>query len=93
MHRIYDAVVRGGKLVLADLPFAEGQRVQVVIATIDGPGVKRVSIQEARSALRGGVERFDDSFEPSIPPDDWEMLKRSWSTRMFGFGGLTTIQN
>jgi hypothetical protein len=75
MHRINDAVVRGGKLVLSDLPFAEGQHVQVIVAEVrDGP-LARVPISEVRSALRGGVERYDDPFEPSIPPESWEMLK------------------
>jgi hypothetical protein len=75
MHRINDAVVRGGKLILSDLPFAEGQHVQVVVAELQGEPTKGVPISEVRSALRGGVERYDDPFEPSIPPDNWEMLK------------------
>ena len=35
----------------------------------------RVSIEEVRRQLKGGVERFDDPFEPMIPGEDWEMLK------------------
>ena len=75
MHRINDAVVRGGKLVLSDLPFAEGQHVQVVVAELQHEPSKQATIDEVRSALRGGVERYNDPFEPSIPPDSWEMLK------------------
>jgi hypothetical protein len=75
MHRINDVIVRGGKLVLCDLPFAEGQHVEVVVAEVEGQAPPGASIHEVRSALRGGVERYDDPFEPSIPPESWEMLK------------------
>jgi len=75
MHRINDAVVRGGQLVLSGLPFAEGQHVQVVVAALqDGPA-NPAPISQVRSALRGGVERYDDPFEPAIPLENWEMLK------------------
>ena len=75
MHTIRDAVVRGGQLVLSHLPFAEGQHVEVIVAELPGGSSKRASITEVRAALRGGVERYDDPFEPSIPLDHWEMLK------------------
>jgi hypothetical protein len=67
MHRIDDAVVRDGKLVLSDLPFAEGQHVQVVVVELQDVPSQSVPIAEVRAALRGGVERYDDPFEPSIP--------------------------
>jgi hypothetical protein len=75
MHQINDAIVHGGKLVLSGLPFAEGQHVRVVVAETDAPIPKRLSIEEVRKLLSGGVERFDDPFEPMIPTDQWEMLK------------------
>jgi hypothetical protein len=75
MHRINDAIVTGGKLVLSGLPFAEGQHVEVVVAELPSESMKRNSISDVRSALRGGVERYDDPFEPSIAVDGWEMLK------------------
>jgi hypothetical protein len=75
MHRINDAIVSGGKLVLSDLPFAEGQHVNVVVAEIQVPPSDRLAIADVRRALRGGVERYDAPFEPSIPQDSWEMLK------------------
>jgi hypothetical protein len=74
MHQIDDAVVRGGKILLSDLPFADGQRVRVIVAESDAP-VIRLPIAEVRRQLKGGVERFDDPCEPMIPTDDWEMLK------------------
>lgn len=74
MHRIDDAVVHGGKLVLSHLPFADGQRVRVIVAENGALG-KKLSIADVRSQLNGGVEGFDDPFEPMIPPTDWDMLK------------------
>ena len=75
MHQIDDAIVRGGKIVLSDLPFADGQHVRVIVSESDLPPVRRLSIEEVRRKLKGGVERFDDPFEPMIPTGDWEMLK------------------
>ena len=75
MHRINDAIVRGGKLFLADLPFAEGQRVTVVLDEVDSRSAETRSIEEIRELLRGGVERFDDPLEPMVPADRWEMLR------------------
>ena len=73
MHHVNDAIVRGGRLVLTDLPFAEGQRVRVDVVEVDETA--RRSIDDVRRELRGGVERFDKPFEPMIPVEDWEMLK------------------
>ena len=73
MHRINDAVVHEGKLVLTDLPFADGQHVRVVVEAEAIPA--RTTIAEVRRLLKGGVERFDEPFEPLIPTDHWEMLK------------------
>ncbi|HEX4124901.1 MAG TPA: hypothetical protein VHY37_09275 [Tepidisphaeraceae bacterium] len=75
MHEIDDAVIHDGKPVLSGLPFAEGQHVRVVVAEKGEMIPKRLSIQEVRKLLGGAVERFDDPFEPMIPPDHWEMLK------------------
>jgi hypothetical protein len=74
MHEINDAIVQGGKVVLSHLPFADGQHVRIIVAE-SGEPVERISIQKVRELLKGGVERFDEPFEPMIPADDWEMLK------------------
>ncbi len=75
MHEINYAIVHDGKIVLSQLPFAEGQRVRVVVSGIEGPLPQRRSIQQVRELLRGGIERFDDPFEPMIPSESWEMMK------------------
>lgn len=75
MHQINDAIVKGGQVVLSNLPFADGQHVRVVIEEANAQSAKGVSIDEVRRLLKGGVERFDDPFEPMIPDESWEMLK------------------
>jgi hypothetical protein len=75
MHQVQDAIVRGGRVVLSDLPFADGQHVQIVISGNDSLPVVPASIHEVRRLLRGGVEHFDEPFEPLIPENDWEMHK------------------
>jgi hypothetical protein len=76
MHRIEDAIVRGGRIVLSDLPFPDGQRVRIVVTEDEGsPATPPLSIAEVRRRLRGGVLRFDDPCEPMIPSAGWEMLK------------------
>ena len=74
MHEINDAIVQGGKIVLSQLPFADGQHVRIIV-TETTTADQRLSIQEVRRILQGGVERFDDPFEPMIPSESWEMLK------------------
>lgn len=73
MLRINDIVVRDGKLVLSNLPFAEGQHVQVLVDALATD--KKATISDIRASLRGGVQRHDDPFEPVIPERDWEMLR------------------
>jgi hypothetical protein len=76
MHQVNDAIVKGGKLTISHLPFAEGQRVKVVITEENGTApMQRRPIAEVRQMLKGGVERFDDPCEPMIPTETWEMLK------------------
>lgn len=41
MHRIDDAIAHGGRRVLSDLPFAEGQHVRIVVAEIDAKAPTR----------------------------------------------------
>ena len=75
MHQIDDAIVRGGRIVLSDLPFPDGQRVRVIVAEQDATPRQLLSINEVRRQLRGSVTQFDEPFQPMIPAGDWDMLK------------------
>lgn len=71
-HRT-DQVVQQGRVVLSNLPFPDGQRVEIVVT--DANAAARKPIAEIRRLLHGGVERFDEPFETAIPSDAWEMLQ------------------
>jgi hypothetical protein len=76
MHEVHDAVVQGGSIVLTNLSFADGQRVRVTLSEGNAAAPpQRVPIEEVRRELKGGVERFDEPFEPMVPTDHWEMVK------------------
>lgn len=76
MHEVNNVIVHNGKIELTHLPFANGQHVRVTVAEVSAPAAsKRIAITRVRELLHGGVERFDDPFEPMIPIEDWEMLK------------------
>ncbi len=67
MHQVNDAIVHGGKVVLSHLPFADGQRVRILVAETDAPRGERRTIAAVRELLKNGVERFDEPHEPMIP--------------------------
>lgn len=75
MHQVDDAIVRDGRLTLSNLPFPEGQHVRVIVTETNEAPRTAAPIEEVRRLLRGGVERFDDPFEPLVPSEDWEMFK------------------
>ena len=63
------ATVSGdGSITIRDLPFREGEEVDVVV-------VPHRSLEETsteRSPLRGSVRRYDRPFEPATDASDWE---------------------
>jgi hypothetical protein len=73
MHQINDAIVQGGRLTLSNLPFSDGQHVRVLVDEAHTPPLTKMTIQEVRKLLKGGVVRFEMPTEPMIPPEDWEM--------------------
>jgi hypothetical protein len=69
MHQINDAIVRGGKLELWQLPFPDGQHVRILVTETDVPISNRNSIDEVRRLLKGGVERFEEPLAPILPTE------------------------
>jgi FtsP/CotA-like multicopper oxidase with cupredoxin domain len=66
---IVTATVRpDGSLTVDQLPFAPGQRVEVVVRpAADDP------TEGGKYPLRDGTPyKYDDPFEPACDPDDWE---------------------
>lgn len=73
MRRVSQAVVHDGQVVLSGLGLPDGERVEVVVTQL--PAQQSRTIGEIRQLIGGGVERYDDPFEPVIPMDSWEMHK------------------
>ena len=69
-HHIETVLTEKGKLLLQNLPFKQGDEVEIII-------LERSSSKTASdpNALKGTVIRYDDPLEPATSPEDWEVLK------------------
>jgi hypothetical protein len=65
-HRIEVVVQADRKLVIEDIPFQEGQTVEVIIL----PAVK--AHPENPYSLRGLPVELSNPFDPAVSADDWE---------------------
>lgn len=70
-HKTTAKVEKGGKVVLENLPFAEGDQVEVAV---------RVTMPAERPwppefPLKDSVIRYDEPFEPACPPEEWEAVR------------------
>ncbi len=72
MERIQvEAIVQqNGRIVIDDLPFDEGEKVEVIVREADSSDHKR-----RENPLKGTLIKYDDPFEPAVPPEDWEALQ------------------
>ncbi len=68
-HRIEKVVQSNGTIVLENLPFAEGETVEIIIVKSDTESEKK------RYPLRGTSYKYEEPFEPAVPVEDWEVLK------------------
>lgn len=68
--RVEAVVQRNGRLIIDDLPFDEGEIVEVVVSDVKGSD----SITED-NPLKGSVLKYDEPFGPAVPLEDWEVLK------------------
>lgn len=67
-HRSHTTVSGDGSVTVRDLPFPEGEEVEVIVLprqrdTERGPGP---------TSLRGSVRAYEHPFEPAVSPDEWE---------------------
>jgi len=68
-HRIEKVIQSNGTIVLENLPFAEGETVEIIIVKSDAESEKK------RYPLRGTLYKYEEPFEPAVPLEDWEVLK------------------
>ena len=67
-HRIEATVQSNGKIVLENLPFDEGEAVEVIVLET------KVKKEAAEILLHGTLLKYENPFEP-VAVEDWEVLK------------------
>lgn len=73
-HKVETTIKANGTLLLEELPFGEGAAVEVIV--LERPTEKVAARpEEDKYPLRGTVYKYDDPFEPAVPPEDWEALR------------------
>lgn len=75
-HKLAVTLLEDGILVLKGLPFHAGDTVEIII--LEQPKEQSASPpQQTEYPLQGKQPyRYDDPFEPAVPVEDWEVLKR-----------------
>lgn len=68
-HRIEKIIQPNGVIVLEDLPFKEGETVEIVISKAE------TESKENLYPLRGTIYKYEEPFEAAVPLEDWEALK------------------
>lgn len=68
--RIEATVQPKGRVILNDLPFEEGKKVEIIVLDTNGK-----ETMPKTNPLKGSVLRYDDPFEPATPIEDWEVLR------------------
>lgn len=67
-HRIETTVQSNGKVVLENLPFDEGEMIEIIVLEA------KPKLPNESKSLQGKVLKYEDPFE-SIAVEDWEVLK------------------
>jgi hypothetical protein len=67
--RVEKIIQSNGTIVLENLPFDEGEKVEIIISKSGAESEKNCY------PLRGTVYKYENPFESAVPPEDWEALK------------------
>ncbi len=67
--RVEKVIQSNGTIILENLPFDEGEIVEIVISKSESESEK------SRYPLRGTTYKYENPFEPAVPSEDWEALK------------------
>ena len=65
--RVEKVIQSNGTIVLENLPFDEGEKVEIIIL--------KSNAENDRYPLHGTVYKYENPFEPTVPAEDWEALK------------------
>jgi hypothetical protein len=66
--RVEKVIQQNGTVVLENLPFDEGETVEIIILKPNAENEK------GRYPLRGTNYKYENPFEPAVAPEDWEAL-------------------
>ena len=66
--QLHAVVEKDGSVILEGLPFKPGETLAITVETAPCSNAERYP-------LRGSVLRYDDPFEPAVPPEQWEALQ------------------
>ena len=71
-HRIETTVQPNGTIILENLPFDEGEKVEVIVLE-----TKEATKEKSDNLypLRGTLYKYENPFETAVPLEDWEVLK------------------
>ncbi len=67
--RVEKVIQSNGTIVLENLPFDEGEKVEIIILKSDAESEKK------RYPLRGTIYKYENPFESAVPIEDWKVLK------------------
>lgn len=70
-HRVEKIIQSNGVLILENLPFEAGKKVEVIVLEAENGKIEPV---KNNYPLRGSLYKYDDPFEPVVPIEDWEAL-------------------
>ncbi len=80
VYKVDTIVMADGSIILKGLPVSVGKLVEVIVLdstsdrTVDDDSAS-LMIDERWKSLQGSVTRYDDPFEPAIPPSNWDVLQ------------------
>lgn len=67
-HRVDATVSADGSITVRNVPFVEGEEVEVIVL----PRVPKIEIGADRQPLRGSVGRFERPFESAADANEWD---------------------
>lgn len=68
--RVKATIQPNGRIVLENLPFVAGDKVEIIILEANGD-----IPHPTANPLKGTLLKYDDPFEPAVPIEDWEAPK------------------
>lgn len=68
--RVETVVQPHGRVVLENLPFDDGDMVEVIVFEANDE-----TTRSSVNPLKGALLKYEDPFEPAVPPEDWDVLK------------------